>query len=176
MALIPIQSVDITVTLPDSNHQVFTLEAPNEEEEPFGFGFREIKLAGKYRDGDNYLQKGHSTYRFFARFAYHSHNMDIRYLLVAKNIELRFPPDFQGNYQVSDVLLSNEEAVRNYLAGLAVGDEVIETDGVVLEFSGRNPFKWNEIFGIGFDKKPGGLKWNEAHIKWNEAHIKWNEA
>lgn len=174
---ISIQDVVIEVTLPDGGIIEYILEAPNSEDTPFEFGFMEVSHGGKYRDGDNVLRKAYSYYRFFARFGYHSHMMDLRWLLVAREISILFPPNFElSDYQRETVFLSNENAVRNYLSGLAVGDDMMYNDSITLEFDGINRYAWDEIFRVGFDEVPDILRWDDADDIWNESEIIWDEA
>lgn len=143
--LIPIQQVDIELTMRDGSTEMFSLEAPNGED-PYRFGFSKLAMLGDYRDGDLNLQRGSYFFQFLADYDYVSHQMDLRKLLVASSIQLRFPPKFSAtpliDYQTTTVAFENPQVVKNYLAGFAAGTtegEAVPSGTAQLRFIGTEP-------------------------------------
>lgn len=153
--MFPILDATIQLTMPDDSTVQFNLEAPNAED-PFEFGFRKVPILGNYPDADRKTQRGHYIYEFIGRYRYESHEMDLRELLVARQITLKFPPPFSDDttsYQSVTVFLSNDQVVKNYLAGLAMASEsgsIVPSGSVTLEFIGTQPFSDTDIFDFIF--------------------------
>lgn len=146
----PIEDVSIHLTFPDGQEELFLLEAPNGGD-PYKFGFSKISKLDDYRDAENKIQRGSFFYQLFATYDYQSHQMDLKKLLVASNIRLRFPPLFgdKNEYNSADVLLANEEIVKNYLDGLAIASDLGETvpsGNITLEFEGIEAFTEVDLF------------------------------
>lgn len=155
-----IEDVWIVLTYPDSEEENFKLEAPNGDN-AFEFGFRKIPKLEDYRDANMKWQRGCYYYQLFVRYQYQSHDMDLRKLLVADNIALKFPPAFgqQENYNQADCLLANESVVKNYIAGLAMGGdsgEVIPSGDLTLEFEGIDAFTEAQLFSL--------FGWNQSDV------------
>lgn len=139
-----IEDVWIELTYPNGIVEEFQLEAPNGEG-AFQFGFRKVPKLPDYRDAYLKWQRGSAFYQLVVYYNYESHEMDLRKLLVASNIALKFPPAFgqTENYQTADVLLGNSSVVKNYLAGLAMAGssgEIVPSGSISLEFLGVDAF------------------------------------
>lgn len=155
-----IEDVWIVLTYPDSEEENFKLEAPNADN-GFEFGFRKIPKLADYRDANMKWQRGCYYYQLFVRYQYQSHEMDLRKLLIADNIALKFPPAFGQleNHNQADCLLANESVVKNYLAGLAMaGDsgEVVPSGDLTLEFEGIDAFTEAQLFS--------NFGWNQSDV------------
>lgn len=149
-----VQNVVIELTMPDDSIVNFDLEAPNGSA-GYHFGFREFPLIEDYRNSSKIWMPGVHRYQFFARFAYEAHEMDLRYLLASKNIRLKFPPKYGSpdDFQVADCLLSNREAVKNYLAGFPLASltgDAMPSGNLNLNFEGVNPFNKAEVMEFKF--------------------------
>lgn len=130
------QEVDITLTLDDDSTESFSLEAPNDlDADLFTYGFRRLRLRGDYRDRNLIFRRGAEYYQFIAQLSYQWHYMDLRKLISAKKIALRFPPSFQftDQYQEVDVRLTNDEVAKNFLRGLAMNSEIPNEPGLTPE-------------------------------------------
>lgn len=154
-----IQDVDVTITYPDDTTETFTLESPNAESDPFVFGFRRVNLLSNFRAGDGSFERGWAKYQFVGRYNYISHRMNIWKLLIAENIRLKIPPNFdsKANYQEFDTFLESNEALRSWFDGLVMGKtdaetaekaNVVPSGGVELEFAGKKPFTEQEVRNI----------------------------
>lgn len=149
--LIPILEVIINLTMPDGSVESFLLEAPNGQD-PFKFGVTKVPKLNDYRDGNLKLQRGSYFYQFFADYSYVSHQMDLRNLLIARQIELHFPPSFSNdpatNYQTATVVLQNPEVIKNYFGGIAAAtqeSEAVPSGSSQLNFIGTKPLNDQEI-------------------------------
>lgn len=155
-----IEDVWIVLTYPDDVEENFKLEAPNGDN-AFEFGFRKIPKLEDYRDANMKWQRGCYYYQLFVRYQYQSHEMDLRKLLIADNIALKFPPAFgqPENHNQADCLLANESVVKNYIAGLAMaGDsgEVVPSGDLTLEFEGIDAFTEAQLFS--------NFGWNQSDV------------
>lgn len=155
MSTFAIKTVDIEITYPDDSTEMFSLKRPY----TFEFRFKKIAKLPDYRDAFKRWQPGCYFYQFMATYDYEHHDMDLRKLLVAKKIVLKFPPVFDdtADYQSAEVLLANDEVPKNYLQGLALaenGSDSIPSGSVTLEFEGTEPIneselRLNYLFGTG---------------------------
>lgn len=155
-----IEDVWVVLTYPDATKENFKLEAPNGSN-PFQFGFRKIPKLEDYRDSLQRWQRGCYFYQLTVTYSYAAHEMDLRKLLIADNIALKFPPAFGQlhNYNEADVLLANESVVKNYLAGLAMASEtgeVVPSGEVTLEFEGIDAFTEAQLFSL--------FGWNQSDV------------
>lgn len=154
-----IQDVEILITLPDDTEEPFLLQAPMN----FSFGFNKIPILDDYRDADRILRSGHFKYQFIANYEYEWHEMDLRYLLIAEKIMLKFPPEFNtSNYQEVEVLLDNDSVVKNYLENfvgknkdddISYGD-AMPSGAITLDFVGVQPLSEADIRSIRFYLPP----------------------
>lgn len=154
-----IQDVEIIITLPDDSEVPFLLQAPMN----FKFGFNKIPLLDDFRDADRILRSGHFKYQFIANYEYEWHEMDLRYLLIAEKIMLKFPPEFiTSKYQEVEVLLDNDSVVKNYLENFIGKNQDGEIDlgdsmpsgSITLDFVGVQPLSEADIRSIRFYLPP----------------------
>lgn len=151
--IIPIEQVTIEVTAENGVVSDFVLEAPNSDD-PFNFRVRRVKIRPDYRDKDFIFRLGEEKYELLFSYTYESHTMDLRKLLTARSIALKAPPDFAGDYQAHEVLLLNEDAVKDYFDGLAIGGETdaVPTGGVTLRFQTIEPLDENELLALKWEQ------------------------
>lgn len=145
-----IQDVDIVLTMPDGTTEDFTLEAPNDAQNAFNFGFRRVSVLPNFNDGDLVSQRGHHFYQLLVNYSYDTHNMDTKRLQAAKKITLKFPPflNSTANYQQADVILQREEVVKNYLEGFPYANsdgDIMPGGSDGLQFKGVNPYSETEV-------------------------------
>lgn len=150
--ILPIESIPIQVTTVAGEIILIQLDAPNGEN-PFYFQAEEVPIRGKYRDRNNILRKGETAYAVRWFYNYASHEMDLRYLLTAKSLQLATPPNFVGEYQTYDVRLVNQEVVKNYLGmpgGALTLDSynTIPSGNITLEFELLNPIDWESLLAL----------------------------
>lgn len=141
-----IDEVTITLTQPGDSQEIFVLERPN----IFEFGFRKVEILPDYPDGDNIMRRGYRIYPFIATYQYESHDMDLRKLLTARSIELKFPPVFgdTSKYQTANVGLINDSVPDNWLSGLVIGKasgNAVPKGSATLRFEGENPYSEDEM-------------------------------
>lgn len=158
--IFPIENIPIKITDVDDSVEFFTLEAPNGDN-PFYFQVEEIRVRGKYRDRNNILRRGYTLYQVRWFYTYETHNMDLRKLLTAKEIDLAAPPDFKnGDYPTYPVRFVNQDIVKNYVQGFPGGGhtyesfDTIPSGNVTLEFEIKNPVEWSDVLNIAWFEGP----------------------
>lgn len=157
--LLPIEAVTIKITDVDGAIDFMTLDAPNGEN-PFYFQLEEVQVRGKYRDRNKILRRGETYYTVRWFYNYASHDMDLRLLLTAKEIELAAPPSFrEDEYTTYNVKFVNQEAIKNYL-GMPGGGQTYESfdtipsAGVTLEFELLEPIAWDAVMALAWFQSP----------------------
>lgn len=147
--IIPIEQVTIEVTAENGAVSNFVLEAPNGDD-PFQFRVSRLKIRPDYRDKNFVFRLGAELYELYFDYRYETHEMDLRKLLTAQSIALKAPPNFVGDYQSFEVLLTNDEAIKNYYEGLALaGDSnAVPSGNVTLEFQTKIPLTETQVFAL----------------------------
>lgn len=157
--ILTLQDAEITLTMPDGSERAFTLAKPNGEN-PYWWRMIAEAPGGQrlYKDPSRTRQSAFADYYPEFHFSYGHHRMFTTLLLVAKNIALKTAPPFD-NPRVTDCLLANAEAVKNYLAGMAVASDAagshraanpVPSGELELVFIGREPLSWQQALEYEF--------------------------
>lgn len=135
---------DITIDLVYDNdlEKSFVLPVPDS----FEIEYVKDSLRSKFRDYNFILRPGKHRYKVLVTFGYETHRMEIKELIGAKEITLRFPPDVE-ELQVFEAKLLNKTFLKDYFQGLVIGgpDNPIPSGNLSLEFELVGSFTWNQI-------------------------------
>lgn len=157
--IFPIERVAIKITSVANEISFMYMDAPNGDD-PFFFALEEVPIRGKFRDKNNILRRGYTLYQVRWTYNYATHEMDLRTLLTAKEIELAAPPTFApDNYPAHEVRFINQEVIKNYL-GIPGGGhtyesfDTIPSGQVTLEFELKAPIEWSDVLAIAWFETP----------------------
>lgn len=151
-----IDNVSITLTMPDSSTQAFTLERPNGQN-PYWFRMMAEAPSGEriYKDPSRTRQTAFVDYYPEFHFAYDHHRMFTTLLLVAENIALKHSPPFDAPMQTNCLYLG-DEARKNWMKGLVVASSnsarpnPVPSGQTELIFVGKEPLGWQGALNYTF--------------------------
>lgn len=136
----------------DTYSEEFIITAPN------GAGVYDVDIeeieSSQYVDPDGIIRTGFSEYRITLNFNYSSHKMFLGKLLLADYIKIPFAFSLNPIHeQEFDFILTNEELVSEYFAGLhnlQNEDEIL--GGLQLSFKSSNPLTRQQLLGITYEE------------------------
>lgn len=156
---IAIKNVNIELVMPNDEVKIFNLKAPNSEQS-FYFVVKKVVIRASYRDANKVTQRERCLYDVHFYYNYQSHSMNLLYLITAKNIYLKAPPNFLGTYETHEVVLINDEVKKDWVGGLAAAGLGVGTPpsgSATLHFKTKTPLTDQQLLDI--------KKWDEDFAK-----------